>query len=462
MEETGDLEETGGSLLVNNLLLILLTASVLTGFGLGQLTRKSEGQWTRRQIMIVGFPGELFLRIANLLVLPLIVSSLIASVSTSQPASVARLGRTCLIYFFVTKILAAGSAIIFATVLAPGRHGFILPGGPHSLFRRADVNVDVVLEILRNALPVNIVESCVFSVTSNPNDSSSNISEIDGLGSLPRVASTNYLGIIIFCIVVGLLLSCMPPEQRVMTNVFVCLSEAMKTLTHFSLWYFPIGICFMITSQTLISNEFFNQLSGSPGGTGLRMYLFTMLLCLGFHAMVTLPMLLFVFSKRRYTGLYSNLGFIIITAFGTSSSHATVPISTFTLERKMGMSSRMVGLVVPLGCCINFDGMIIYTIVTLVYYAQQADVVFTTVDYLYVSLFAILRSLRQSGTAGGLMESISLEMALLGIPIRSTKHVVITEWIIDRCLTVVNVVSDVAVCSILDEIDKTEKEEAAL
>ncbi|XP_064456364.1 excitatory amino acid transporter-like [Ornithodoros turicata] len=445
-------QESGSAVLVNNLLLVLLTSSVLAGFGLGQVTRQSEGQWTTKQIMLVGLPAELFLRLASLLVLPLIMASVIASVSTSERSWLGKLGRNCALYFVVTKVLAAGSAIAFTALIMPGKPLIRMSKDSITLKRRTEACVDIFLEILRNALPINIVESCLFTVTvvNPPANTSSNGTELDNLATIQRTALTNYLGLVVFCIIVGAVLSTVPLEQRVMTDIFVCLSEAMKSLTYFSLWYFPIGICFMITVQILLSNEFFRRLDDSPDSITLRSYIFTMLLCQGFHLMVTLPLMLYFFGKRRYTGLYANLGFIIVTAFGSSSSNATVPITMFTLERKMGMDPSMVGIVSSIGSCVNFDGLIIHRIVTLLYYAQQTNMVLSLIDYVYISMYVVLRSLQVVGKAGGLEDQVICDLLVLGIPAKSTMDVFITEWLLDRCMTVVNVMGDVVACSVLD------------
>ena len=104
-----------------NLLLILLLLGVVLGFVLGLFLNDKVQQSTeftpRAVAMFIGFPGELFLRMLMLVVLPLITSSLISSLTIIDRNTAAKIGKRAAVYFLITSLIASSLAIILGDVM---------------------------------------------------------------------------------------------------------------------------------------------------------------------------------------------------------------------------------------------------------------------------------------------------------------------------------------------------------
>ncbi|KAK8764860.1 hypothetical protein V5799_032532 [Amblyomma americanum] len=151
---------------------------------------------------------------------------------------------------------------------------------------------------------------------------------------------------------------------------------------------FPIGICFLLTSQTLRSSEFVSETRQ------LETYFLSLVLALAIHGMLTLPALLVVFSRAHYRSFFSNIGLTLVTAFGTSSSTVT------SLEGKVGLNTLVVRLLAPLLATLNKDGTAIYMTVNTVFFAQRSGYHFTFLDLLATSTVTMIVSSATAGIPG--------------------------------------------------------------
>ncbi|KAL3180825.1 hypothetical protein MRX96_037239 [Rhipicephalus microplus] len=113
-------ERTGFSFIVGNMLFFLTSSAIMAGLGLGFLTRNTEGAWTRRHVSYMAFPGELFLRLAGVVVIPLLTSMLVASVATAGLAAARRMGLLAFAFYVVSKAMAMAVAYGLAVALNPG------------------------------------------------------------------------------------------------------------------------------------------------------------------------------------------------------------------------------------------------------------------------------------------------------------------------------------------------------
>lgn len=106
-----------------NLLAILTVAGVLSGVALGFGLRSREAKWTDREVMYVKFIGDLFLRMLKALILPLIISSLIAAVGTLDISMSGKIGGRAIAYYMITTVLAVVLGIVLVVIIRPGDNG---------------------------------------------------------------------------------------------------------------------------------------------------------------------------------------------------------------------------------------------------------------------------------------------------------------------------------------------------
>jgi Na+/H+-dicarboxylate symporter len=110
------------------LLLFLIVIGVVFGFFVGALINKPIGDIQDQErrattLMLIGFPGELFMNMLKMLILPLIMTSLVCALAALDAKATSRIGRRALIYYFVTTILAVILGIVLVVSIRPGRVG---------------------------------------------------------------------------------------------------------------------------------------------------------------------------------------------------------------------------------------------------------------------------------------------------------------------------------------------------
>ncbi|BFZ02536.1 hypothetical protein BsWGS_05575 [Bradybaena similaris] len=174
----------------------------------------------------------------------------------------------------------------------------------------------------------------------------------------------NVLGIVMFAILFGVMLGRMGERGRPVLEFCDCLVEVTMRLFTVFLWYSPVGIAFLIAAK-IVGMEDFTVLLGKVG-----MYFITVLIGLAIHGIIVLPFLYFVtVRKNPYTFIYG-ISQALATAFGTSSSSATMPVTLRCLEHNNHLDTRVSSFVIPVGATINMDGTALYEAVAALFIAQ--------------------------------------------------------------------------------------------
>ncbi|KAH9520049.1 Excitatory amino acid transporter 1 [Bulinus truncatus] len=174
----------------------------------------------------------------------------------------------------------------------------------------------------------------------------------------------NVLGIVTFAILFGVMLGRMGERGKPILEFCDCLVEVTMRLFTFFLWYSPFGIAFLIAAK-IVEMEDFSVLLGKVG-----MYFITVLIGLFIHGSIVLPLIYFVLVRKNpYTFIYG-ISQALATAFGTSSSSATMPVTLKCLEHNNHVDARVASFVIPVGATINMDGTALYEAVAALFIAQ--------------------------------------------------------------------------------------------
>jgi Na+/H+-dicarboxylate symporter len=253
------------------------------------------------------------------------------------------------------------------------------------------------------------------------------------------MAETNFLQIIFFSILFGVSLTLIPEERRKPVLDFLNgVNDAMIVLVKLVMKVAPYGVFALIAA---VAAEF---------GYGVLLTLLKyVLITIGTMAvfMVTFyPVCLrisgmspFYFLKHYYE--------VIIFAFSTSSSNATLPLNLQVSEEELGVSNEVASFVLPLGATVNMNGTAIYQGVSTVFIAQVFGIDLGAADLLTVVLTATLASIGAAGVPGIGMVTLTIVLTQLGIPLEGIALVVGVERILDMSRTAVNVTGD-TVCAI--------------
>ena len=174
----------------------------------------------------------------------------------------------------------------------------------------------------------------------------------------------NVLGLLLFCIIFGIVISRLKEKAIILKHFFEAILEVVMGLVHIALLYSPIGVFFLITAKMLEMDD----LGDFFGSLGL--YMATVLAGLTIHGLIILPLLLFIVTRMNSFKYLRGMTQALVTAFGTSSSSATLPVTYRCVEEKNHIDPRVSRLVLPIGATVNMDGTALYEAVAAIYIAQ--------------------------------------------------------------------------------------------
>uniref|UniRef100_A0A8P4KQ41 Amino acid transporter n=1 Tax=Dicentrarchus labrax TaxID=13489 RepID=A0A8P4KQ41_DICLA len=218
--------------LKRNAFVVLTMVSVAIGIGLGFALRPIN--MSTRDIKYLTFPGELLMRILQMLVLPLLISSLITGMSSVDRKAYGKLGLRALSFYMVTTIIAAFTGIALAILIQPGkssRTASVSSSGE----AEAVQTVDSFLDLIRNMIPSNLIEACFrkYKTVYSRSVSTGSLGVINETETIPVPGTSdgiNILGVLVFSVAFGLTLGSMGTEGKPLRDFFDCLNKAMMRL----------------------------------------------------------------------------------------------------------------------------------------------------------------------------------------------------------------------------------------
>lgn len=269
------------------------------------------------------------------------------------------------------------------------------------------------------------------------------------LGSMVEV---NLLPLIVFSIVFAAMLTTLGEKATTISSLVVSVNEALMSFILLLMKLAPVGIFCLVAarfSKAQLDGQFLALLQ-------TQAWYMTSVLCgLAIHACVTLPVLLYVFTRRSPWQFAGQMSQAILTAFSTASSTATLPISMECAEVRAGVSRRSTEFVLPLGATINMDGTALYEAAAAIFIAQA----YALVDPAYTLTFdkqiviAITATLAAIGAAGipeaGLVTML-IVLNAVGLPLELIGLILPIDWLLDRFRTSVNAFGDAVGSAIVD------------
>jgi len=451
-------------------LLIFIVIAVFLGLLIGLLinnsVQKLEEPSKGNALILIGFPGEILMRMLKMLILPLIMTSLIVGLADLDQRSSGRLGRRAVLYYMFTTGVAVLLGIILVVSINPGSYG----GDKQLEVNKNQIKtrtMDTILDLLRNMFPENIVQACieqaqtpakemkietsrfVFSTSSNDTHDAGQITMYNATHNISITSNTvlvasktvyrsgtNILGIVVFSIAIGLLLGKMGKDARPFTQWIIILNELIMKLVQFVMWYSPIGIWSLVTSKFASMND----ISGTFQGLGY--YMSTVIVGLAIHSLLVLPLTYFVATRKNPFVFIKGTVQALLTAFGTSSSSATLPVTFKCLENNNGIDKRVTRFVLPIGATINMDGTALYEAVAAIFIAQSTGMSLSVGQYIAISLTATLASIGAAGIPQAGLVTMLMVLQTVGLPEEGVTLIISVDWFLDRIRTTVNVLGD--------------------
>lgn len=465
--------------LKRNLFVLLTVAAVVLGAILGFALRSHN--LSLREIKYFAFPGELLMRMLKMLVLPLIVSSLVTGISSLDSKASGKMGVRAVVYYMVTTLIAVFIGIVIVMIIQPGKGSRDSPVANSGNIEPVQA-ADAFLDLIRNMFPPNLVEACFkqyktvykkivhtrnVTVTMNLTDSL-NVTESNLSVNLSRVlhtiqetveetipvsgssAGVNALGLVVFSMCFGLVIGNMKQQGQALRDFFDCLNEAIMRLVAIIIWYAPVGILFLIAGK-IVEMKDLAQVGGQLG-----MYTVSVTVGLLIHGLFVLPLLYFLVTKKNPYSFIGGLLQALITALGTSSSSATLPITFRCLEENNHVDKRVTRFVLPVGATINMDGTALYEAVAAIFIAQVNDMDLNFGQILTISITATAASIGAAGIPQAGLVTMVIVLTSVGLPTEDITLIVAVDWFLDRLRTTTNVLGDSLGAGIVEHLSRGE------
>jgi len=403
----------------------ILFALVL-GVIIGALVPASAGWGTLTTGAVFGFTGDLFLRLLQMIVVPLIATSIVTSVARlGRDKAFGRLGLKTIAWYTTTTVLAAVVAIVIFNVVQPGR---VTPEVSQQLLANVPGSVDEVREglggrstgdladVIRRAVPVNIISAA---------------------GDNREI-----LAVIFFALLFGYFSARLPDGTREPFLAFwESANQVMLGITHAVMRVAPLGI-FALIAQTV-------QQTGTAAFGPLALFFACVAGGLIFHVFVTLAILMRTFGGFSPWPHYRAMLPALLTAFSTASSSATLPVTIECVEKNAKVSPRIAGFTLPLGATVNMDGTALYECAVVLFIAQLYGVSLDWTQQVLVVLLALLTSIGVAGIPAASLVAIVIILQALGLPLEAIAIVMATDRILDMMRTATNVFSDSAAATVI-------------
>ncbi|KAK0398377.1 hypothetical protein QR680_002567 [Steinernema hermaphroditum] len=426
-----------------NLLLTLTIAAVVLGVALGFVLRSFD--LNQDTIQLINFPGEIFMQVLKLMILPLIFSSLISALAQMDAKESGQMGAITILYYMTTTVLSTITGIVMVMAIHPGDPTI---KNDFSVNNADDSNIsplDTFLDLVRNMFPENIVQATFERVQTSyvmvkPSYQKKTFNGTIVVPPLLRKSivsaeGMNILGIIVFCTGFGIVISKLGEKARIVVEFFVILDAVIMRFVETVMWLAPVGITCLICGNLLDVDDL------SDTAQVLMMYVITVFSALMFHTVVTMPGLYFLTTRRNPFSVMKGMLQAVVTAFGTGSSGAALPMSMQCMEENLKVDRRITRFVLPLGCTINMDGNALYEAVAVIFIAQLNNVQLSLAEVVTVSLTATIASLGLGSVPAGLV-SILLILGTLGLPAKDVSLIITVDWLLDRIRTAINVIGD--------------------
>jgi Na+/H+-dicarboxylate symporter len=369
--------------------------------------------------------GDLFLRLLQMLVVPLIVSSLITGVTgMGDLRTLGSIGGRAIGFYLATSFLAIVTGVMVVNLIRPG------DGAELALLEEGAATSGLLAEDPRG-IGIVLWEQLESLIPKNP---------------LAAAAEGDMLPVIFFSLLIGVFIALAEHREgskdaSIVRRFFSGLFDVMMQMTLFVVKFAPIGV-FGFTLYAAAGK-------GPAAFQVLGWYVLTVFIALVLHATVTLPLILKFVTGRSPIDYARKLTTALVTAFSTASSNGTLPLTMQEVEGA-GVKPEVASFVLPLGATINMDGTALYEAVAVLFIAQVYGIDLTIAQQAIVALTALLASIGAAGIPHAGMVMMVVVLNAVGLPTSAVALILAVDRILDMLRTTVNVWSDSVAAAVVD------------
>ncbi|KAL5428347.1 hypothetical protein PMIN04_000782 [Paraphaeosphaeria minitans] len=401
--------------------------AALLAIAIGLIVTTKVDEFPQAAISLLAIPGTLWLRALRAVVLPMIVTAMILAIQRLRNLSqggdkAGQLARWTIGYYVITTIIAVAHSCLLVglvwsklMVKVSDEQLGIDEKDKDTIEERADLEIhEVVVDMFNSLIPQNIVDA---------------------------LATDSLLAVLVTAVVLGYVIKPNGSLMRAVEEVEQIIIRVITILIYFA----PMGVFFLIMPNLfrLDLAEIGLNLGVLIGGTLVGMFL---------HLFIIIPIIYFAFTRKNPYALWLRCSPAWITAWGTASSAATLPV-TLRCVLAQGVPVTITKFAVPLGCLINMDGTAIYFPIVVVFLAATQGITLNAVDYVIVVLLSTLASIGTTPIPSSSLVLTVMIAGSIGVEITGMYAVVVAiDWFLDRFRTAVNVSCDTFAAVIVNKI----------
>lgn len=381
--------------------------------------------------------GKVFLRLLFVVVVPLVFASLASGVvQLGRLDRLGRLARRTFALFGLNMTVGVALGLLVMNTLEPGtglrpetraRIEEQFAGETRQQMARAQTMRDQAIGplpwLVDAFLPANLLQAVTGS---------------------ERTRIGDVLPLILFALLVGAAGTTLEESRKAsLLRGLETITELMTRIVAWALQLAPYAVCAMMASTVI-------QLGFSFLGA-LSLFTAGVLAAMALHLFGVMPLMLRVFSRRRPRAFFTAIRTVLVTAFSTSSSNATLPTSLQVAREKLGVSLSTAGFVLPLGATMNMSGTALYEGCVVLFVAQVYGVPLSLAQQLLLLVLAVLSAVAVAGVPGASLPLLVGLLASFGLPPEGLALILGVDRLLDMARTTLNVAADVVTAVIVDE-----------
>lgn len=401
-----------------------IVAAMILGVALGLGLSPRGGAWVPAAAgEVIGawlaLPGQVFLALIQMIVVPLVVSSIVLGIAGGGSAEfVRRLGARIAPYFVSTTLAAVLIGLALVMWIEPGSY-IELSTTP--------VASSVPAEAVSTAAPVSLPESIVAIIPANPGEA---------------VLNRAMFQLAVLALLIAVALVSIPAERaRPILDLCVSLQDVAMKVVGWAMVLAPAAV-FGLLAQLSID-------MGLDAIGGMAAYVGTVILGLAVLILVYLVLVLILGRRNPWTFLKA-VRSVQLLAFSTSSSAAVMPLSMTTAINELGVRPAVAKFIVPLGTTVNMDGTALYQVIAILFLTQVYQIDLGTGQLMLLIVTTVGASIGSPGTPGVGIAILASIAAGIGIPGEGIALVIGVDRILDMCRTTVNVTGDLTACVVME------------
>ena len=402
---------------INKMIFIAATAGILIGLLIKFFPNLFFADYL---LVMTDLVGRIFIKSLKMILVPLVFFSIVVGVSNLGGGKNSSLiWKSTFLYFMITMSIAITLALVVMNIVQPG------VGLSIESWQSVNNNLPATMTISE------FFKQFLLSLFENPFHS---------------LASGKILPLIVFSIIIGIALNDRQGSFKAAKDLFTSLYEVMLKIVHWLMLFAPFGV-FALLVNMVVSQDLglFSQLG---------IFIFTVIFLILFHGVVILPTILFFLTKITPMNLWRDGKPAFITAFATSSSAATLPITLSVANDNFKTSRGVSNFVLPLGATMNMDGTALYEAAAALFIANLVGMDLTLAQQLILFFTAMVASIGAPGIPSAGMVTMAMVLQVLGLPLEALAILLPMDRLIDTFRTTINVEGDLVGTLIVDKVTK--------